>query len=545
VATFTSPALSGNDCVGDYFLMMRPSLVVIVLLWTALAVLTLGNTNPETLQFLDDQAFLMGTADAVRRGEVLLSGLPSHLGARHLGPYYVYLQALLSWIGGADPVVVSLLFTTLKLLTPLIIIYAIFCTGAGGVGAYLAGIMVMLASLSGFTIAILRMDWINYFLILVSALFTLAIVRVVTRGASAVPFFLLASTLLIQPHLSPLPILAAGSVGVLLSLLLSKSAAKPCSFSERTLCLLAALVLWIPPIVYEVLYEQNIFAVIANNIGRRPQGAGFAEIPAVFLEFIGQVIAGGALPRTWLLVWNALCLVLLGRKARMGCRSERICIGIALLQCVAMFIAITQVKPPVHHYYLISLYGPLLYLWGLAAQEACHVVYQRLSRQRLSGPALALATSVLGIFVWSWIGNLFGLLHTGEVKLSQPYFSLQHARDVARLMREDAGGSSQLAVVARGGARLSANAYYYHLSPELLGKFMYAPRMIELPVIRRGIPLFERGYLVDCGESEPPQTPVLGRRLLREWVLADEVSLADCTSCTVCRMWRLLRQRGL
>jgi hypothetical protein len=516
---------------------------ITAILWIALAVLALGHTSSGNLQFLDDQAFLMGTAEAVKRGELLLSGLPSHLGARHLGPYYVYLQAGLSWLGGSDPVAVSMLFTALKLLTPLVLIVAlVFTTGASSSG-YLAGVFVMLASLSGYTIAILRMDWINYFLILVSSVLTLAVVRVVTRGISALPFLILASTLVIQPHLSPLPILGAAWGGIVICLFLSPSQERRCSFAEQCFCLAATLLLWLPALVYEVLYERNVFAILGHNVGKRPEGAGLSEIPTVFFEFVAEVLTGGRgeLPLIWIGLWSALCVVLLVRKALHGGRTERACIGIALLQCCAMFVALTQVKPPVHHYYLISLYAPLLYLWGLAAHEACEVLCRRSSSMSTLA-AKAIAVVVLGLFAYVWTGHLPELPRSAWRPLSQPYFSLAHARDVTQIINGDSGGSKQLKIVARGGARLSSNAYYYHISPELLGEFMYAPRMIELPVIQGRPTSFERGYLVDCGVDAPPETPTLGRRLKDKWSIGDEVSLITCGSCAQCRMWRLVPQ---
>jgi hypothetical protein len=527
--------------------MNRSLVVLITLLWIALAVLALGHTTAETLQFLDDQAFLMGTADAVKRGELLLSGLPSHLGARHLGPYYVYLQAGLSWLGDSDPVVVSLLFTVLKLFTPIVIVAALVLTIGVARGGYIAGLCVMLASLSGYTIALLRMDWINYFLVLVSSLLTLAIVRVVTKGASALPLLILASTLVIQPHLSPLPILGAAWGGIVLYLVLCSRLRSADTIAERRpstgtmLCIIVTAVLWLPAFVYEVIYERNLFAILGHNVGKRPEGAGFSEIPTVFFEFISEVITGGrgSLPLVWISIWSALCLLLLARKALLGGRTERACIGIALLQCCAMFVALTQVKPPVHHYYLISLYAPLLYLWGLAAHEAFKVLRQH-SYTASAVAQKAIAVAVLGLFAYVWSDHLTELPRSAWKPLSQSYFSLAHARDVAKIIHDDSGGSKQVKIVTRGGARLSANAYYYQISPLLLREFMYAPRMIELPVINRGPLSFDRGYLVTCGADALSDIPTLGRRLKDQWSIGEEVSLATCESCAQCRMWRLV-----
>lgn len=524
--------------------MMRLLPFTIVLLWIVLAILALGNTSALNLQFLDDQAFLMGTAETVRRGELLLSGLPSHLGARHLGPYYVYLQAALSWIGDSDPVVVSLLFTTLKLLTPLVLVLALVVTINQRSAGYLAGLFVMLASLSGYTIAILRMDWVNYFLVLVSSLLTLAVVRVVKKGVSALPFLILASTLVIQPHLSPLPIVGAAWAGVMLYLICFRPESKPCSRVKKIVCITTALVLWLPALAYEVLYERNIFAILGHNLGKRTEGGGLLEISTVVVEFIAEVITGGrgTLPPVLITTWSALCILLLAGRALRGQRTERVCIGIALLQCVAMAIALTQVKPPVHHYYLISLYGPLLYLWGLAAQEASEVVYQFVHKRcaPFRIPMSIPAVLVLGIFAYVWMGNLPHLRAGAWSQLAQPYFSLAHAREVSKIISADAGGLERVKIVTRGGVRLSANAYYYHISPELLPEFMYAPRMIELPVIQKEQPPFERGYLIDCGIDALPEAPTLGRRLKNKWSLADEVNLSSCGSCAQCRMWRLM-----
>jgi hypothetical protein len=524
--------------------MKRICSYTITLLWVALTVLALSNTSADTLQFLDDQAFLMGSAEAVRSGELLLSGLPSHLGARHLGPYYVYLQAILSWLAGSDPVVVSLLFTSLKLSAPLVVVLALALTAKGTGRGNVAGGFVMLASLSSYTVGILRMDWINYFLIIVSSLLTLAIVRVVTRGATALPFFLLASTLLIQLHLSPLPSLAAACGGVVLYLFWCREKGKTCSSLEKFTCVLATVVLWLPVFAYEVLYQQNIFAILGRNIGKRPAGASFWEIPRVFFEFTADLITGrgGTLSQPFIAASIGVCIVLLVHRMRRCGRSECVCIGIALLQCGAMLVALTQVKPPVLHYYLISLYGPLLYLWGLAALEASEVIYDGIRKgfSSIGIPMQTVAVIALGSFFYVWTGNLSHLPESAHDRLGQPYHSLAHARDVGRIIRTDCGDSTRVKIVTRGGARLSANAYYYHVSPELLPEFMYAGRMVELPIIRKGVAPYEHGYLIDCGIDTPPQIPLLGKRLEREWALGGEVSLASCESCGRCRMWRLV-----
>lgn len=524
--------------------MSRLLVCVIGVVWLTLATLTLGSSGPENIQFLDDQAFLMGTAQAVRRGELLLSGLPSHLGARHPGPYYVYLQAALSWLGGGDPVAVSRLFSVLKLLTPLLLVMALVRTLDSQVNGYVAGLFSALVGLSGYTLVVMRMDWVNYFIVPLSALFILAVVRVLAYGVSALPFLLVASTLLIQPHLSPLPMLGAAWFVVIMYIVWTardRSKQSTTTVSERIVCLVATAILWLPPLVYEFQYGHNLWSIISNNLGKRPQGVELSELPGVLFGTLTEMVVGGSqvLSPLVLATLGFVCLFLVVRIVRVGPPARRMGALVVIVQSLMMVLAVSQVKPPVHNYYLISMYGPLLFLWGLLAQEACSIVIGYVSKRDSHLITVGVAVLLLVIFAYSRGGALIGLRDASREAVTEPYFTLQHSRDVGQIIARDAGDTAHVKVIAQGAARLTTNAYYYGMTPVLRREYMYAPRMIELPVIQSALPEYTRGYLIECDASEAPHEPTLGRKHSRDWRVGERVDLSSCHSCTRCAMWRM------
>jgi hypothetical protein len=215
-----------------------------------------SNLVPANILYTDDAAFSIGLAKTILRGEVLWQGVPSHLGGRHLGPWYNYIVALCLLLTGND------LTWTFRIL-------ALVNLFGFGLAAWLAYHIAPVNSKWWAVIGLcwvlvgaqytwlIRVPWISNFL-LVPATLTFALAwLVIAKGPRYLSPYICASTWCLQTHLASGPMLVGIAIVTGLSTLNVAGREKlHKTWTDQKvwhLTWLAVLVcLWFPLLVYEI-----------------------------------------------------------------------------------------------------------------------------------------------------------------------------------------------------------------------------------------------------------------------------------------------------
>lgn len=517
-----------------------------LLLWVALAGL-----DASTILFLDDQAFSMMLGELVRNGTMPLLGLPSHLGGRHVGPFYLWIMGLVVAMADGDPVTVTKILTVMKVAAVLLLGgLAYWICSASGFSRLISSSFVLLACCCGVYPWVLRVDWANNFLLVPSVLALCAGYLLFERGPTALSLCAVAWSMLVQTHLSAVPFLlgmATVALGRVRSFRFDESKELPQSL--RIVCWIIFVVLWIPPLYYEIHYESNLVALYsAHSVGEN-QKAGLLSALSKFGSFLWGVVApfednqGNLLAYvcgTSLVLLAGLSVVRELTSFSTGVRWFLLSLGVGTF---LMVLGASRVKSPVHEYYFYVLLPlpPLVLSLGAAALY----VRSRTSRAQL---VKFVAFTCFGVcLLLSWQTRYSG----DTVK---DWHTLQHAQDIAAsiLRHEDKLPEERVVpLFFRKRDELRANTIYYFWGKKTFPLMQFSGKLDEfrlaehVPRAKYFRQVASKALYIECPTR--PQFRGGGSRLKRmgtSWVLGDIIELPDCPSCQSCRVIMLKHDKS-
>jgi hypothetical protein len=124
-----------------------------------------------------------------------------------------------------------------------------------------------------------------------------------------------------------------------------------------------------------------------------------------------------------------------------------------------------------------------------------------------------------------------------------PYSSIRHAQEIAAVINEARGAESSVRLFIRGETKHRTNGVYWYLGTGFYPRMAYAGFFKELRLFAREPRTTEAlGFLLACSTNGelPAQGKSRKKQLERDWVLGEEISLATCSTCSGCRMHKLV-----
>lgn len=517
----------------------------VFLIWSALAGL-----DASTILFLDDQAFSMMLGELIRDGTMPLLGLPSHLGGRHVGPFYLWIMGSVVAVGDGDPVTVTKLLTMMKVGAVLLLgglAYRI-CS-SNGLPRLISFSIVLLASCCGVYSWILRVDWANNFLLVSSVVALWATYLFFERGRTALSLCAAAWSLLLQTHLSAAPFIAGvGCVCIWRLVFHSDSETRKLPVLIQTVGWGAFAALWIAPLYYEIRYESNLVALFSAHTIKSSEGAGISSASLTFFAFLKGLLTPftSSTPDVfeYLLLVSLVALGVVGffREAQNYNARTRWFLISLLVGIFLMVVAASRVQAPIHEYYFYVL----LPLWPLILGIAGSSLYLRGHRSPIDQRLLvAFACSGLGLFMLSWQGRYRG----DELPA---WHTVQHGREIASLVMQienetiEEGG---MPVFFRKSDHLRANAIYYFLGSERFPLMQFSGKLAEFrstKVLSRARYLRKfagRALYIGCPRHQQPKNYRQLKRMGVLWRAERPADSLGCVSCSACEV-TLYRRDG-
>lgn len=510
-------------------------LFLALLAWVLYVIL--GALVPEEILFLDDQAFSIALADRILNGEVLLAGIPSHLGGRHIGPFYPYYIALLRWLAGPHDIQTLVRLTaTIKLCAVLPLIFILRRVIGDSHQFWLTAILTLALIVGGFGVQIIGIDWAPNLLLLTCALTLSTALLVITSGPSYLLPFLLAASISLQTHLSSAPLVLSLGIAILPSLIRCGNPRRWIMQlgDSRTQLIIQAgslaslIVIWALPLRYELSFEPNIYQAFFGRAFEPHSKYGLSASLTALSALVGlafpvpkQIYSGAVIvPLVFMAGLAIICLLSYPRFRSFILGN----IGaIALLTVV-----VSRLAEEVHPYYLISIL-PSLYLLAALSFNAL-LTYSRTKIPSNLGYLFQAGATLLLV-----APLMFRFFHSPKGSDQDPQSTLSHATSVAETISADLAPGSPIPkiFVLDSYGSLRADSIHLLLGPNALDRMATRRKIKELPKL---LPPAESGYLLQCDQA--PERAL--HKVLKLWQITAELPLNKCSTCSGCKLSKLV-----
>ncbi len=501
--------------------------------------------SPETVFFANDQALSFAVVSHIEHGEIALAGPPSHVGGRHLGPFFYWYLAGAHALGG-DVISTVVVTSVLKLVFGVGLLWSLYLT-LGGAPSLLA-LVGLLASFSFGYVDLLRTIWHPHILLLLSAFFLRVSCSVLQRGSAALSLWLFSASVLVQTHLAAAPL----AVGVALVLLVH-------ALTHRSLWTLrrafqGSSVLWgllavsscIPLLAYEAVGGGNLATLFGAHAGGvRPAAGGISALQS-FGAFMLSYGAGATARVGWRLCLTfALGGSVLWMIGLMGRKSLRpYCWPLAMLAAgtLATGFALLRFPAPLYAYYWSALLPLPALLVAWLVQTAGSILLAAgttRTQQRVCAVGfLVCLTTQGGVSVVDTVTR-----YSGEPFL--PYHTLAAAEGIATEIRARAG-DSPVEVFPRLHAKVMRNAVYFLLGEKYFPLMEVAWKFKEFrwhpsAEHREGDSAAQKSFLLICPRPYRAVLSSMVSSIRLYWEDVADVNLQSCRSCQSCRLVELRR----
>ena len=528
--------------------LQRLSLATLAICLGLLVYAVFSNNHPGTIFFADDSAFALSLGRIVLDGNLILTGLPSHLGGRHIGPFYLWLVAVVTFLSGSKAYLSILFFSIFKVLATVVLFSFVFKLLAPR--KYLIpGLFFVFAAIVGSdSLVNYRILWVNNLIPIFVLLQLIALYYVFKSGIRALAAFILSSSLLIQIHLMTAPVILATWICALVSLKFKKHKEEPSALSSKlaiTLSLIFSFLLWLAPTVYEIFYQSNVRKLFLVHIEKEHLGVGIIAALKLLYKFFnhylfGQVFyhaaakEGSIYPLIFAVI---IFLVSVGAIIRfLKLRDSAAWLGMAIVFSLLMSIlSIAGLKGPLHHYYYNSfLFLPPIAL-GLTVTGLCELAETTGPKKILS---LILITGVFVFYCLSIPKNLE--YYAGP--MFEPTSTLKHAQEIAAVIEKDRAGEKNVRLLVHERRRHRKNAIYHLLDGQYFRRMQYSGYFKELtykPEFTREVPKLL--YLLSCPKPGPTKEQKTLDNFSKDWSREYKISL-ECSTCGECELSRFSRK---
>ena len=514
----------------------------------------LSNWDSAHLFITDDLTFCFSLGQQVAEGAIPLVGLPSHVGARHFAPCYLWLCGLVHLMSAGKIEIFFLIFSLIKIaglycFCQLLLLLAKLILS--NLEDRLLIICVFLtAIINSHSLWLIRFEWVNNLMptVTVFSLFIFALIHI--RGLRYWPLFLLTSVTLLSFHLGMLPVLAGQIVTLIAratidptfrSSIKTNGSLKP----KSVWAIFLATPLLIAPLCYELFYFPNIITTIQSQLATSELAkSGIIEATSLFLtttirsitplwsDFFSHYITAA---------WLILSILALAKLWR----AKALPLFWVFLSClISSLLAIFGAAQQTH--LLDYFYNGLIPCFWLQAMTLVIILLSYC--QRLLTERRQIFFSLILVLLIA--GAASGMLQARKKFLSQPipaFSSLQHAQNMAKILKADAKQQvERTKILVVGERKLRKDAYQLLINPRAHFKLHYSRRMLEFPQMQKTRQTDQLAYLISCSSNVNKLTDanLFGKKIEKNWEFERELDLTSCDSCQSCRVLRLVPRRS-
>ncbi|MCB0334667.1 MAG: hypothetical protein KDD62_00135 [Bdellovibrionales bacterium] len=517
-------------------------LIITYLIW----VVSTAFSDQRHIHFADDMGVSVAVAQAAIDGEIPLIGQPSHFGGRHLGPaYYWTLTALLFLTQGNIPALVIVL----GVLKALCFIFLILLAASIDPQKYRAGSILLTLSILGFASGILvyiQTPWVNHFLVVPMAALVASFWLCLRYGWQWLGAFLFFASICLQTFFGTGPYLLILSMGLVTFWVVARPRYQVQRKSLFLAGLIAAVLIWIPPVLYELQHESNLAKLFLRH-GSKAFQAHLSETSTAFLVFLIRHSVGE--PGVQLFgshyFWGIIFFVITSglmvvtlRQLDMYGRGFLLTLGAGALTTA---LAISTIDGPSLGFYFNMLIPSVV----LASYFCCSGLLKLLKTYRhywiLPGVAAVLV-------LWIVVAN--GREIPTHLAWNYEQRSLMHAQELSNLLHQYDQGKARVNVYLRGQHYKRRSALWVFYRPRARFQMAYAPFFKELRSFR-DIPgdkelsnrertkKAELAFYEFCGAKIQNQGLPLPERMAARWLVQSKLTQEPCSTCDSCYLYSL------
>jgi hypothetical protein len=508
-----------------------PALVAFILAVIYFVVSVFHNYSPDNIPFTNDIALSNAIVRLMSEGQNVLLGPPSHTGGRHLGPLYYWYLWLASALSGGDPYLTAMVCTVFKIIGVFICCWMLSSYSLW----HAAGALLCFSTLP--YIEVLRTPWHPHELLFFVSLYLYATQRLLEKGGQNFPLYLLAAFMAVQLHYSAILLVAPVSIAVIGWLLYTQGAGFFRSILPKKLYqyifYAAAILLWLPPVIYEMYYASNIRALVNGQALARQQHDNFKTVIDIFSAFFKDFTFGAhILPATFkssaslLLKLAAVIfagvLVFFLRREKL---AKRVFFGALLCACCAYFFALL----PLRNHAVYFLYG----LLPLPAIFFGYLFGTLIKSNNYCAKALLIVLLFLPI-------RQITLHFRGLAPKTSVLNSLTHAEEMADSIKADYRQNPPARIMAGAASVYSKDAFLFFLGKDYFPQMQYWNLFNELSTEGQAA-ASDTAYLVACPQIYSADL----KAFMEEHDVERErnVSLANCKTCGKCILLNLQLRR--
>ncbi|MCB9030169.1 MAG: hypothetical protein H6619_03895 [Deltaproteobacteria bacterium] len=518
----------------------RLVLVASILFFAVWLYLTFSPISPASLLFTDDGPLSFAIGRLTLQGQIPLLGQPSHFGGRHLGPWYYYLCAVFELISGKDPFVTALLFSALKAITVLSLIW--FTANLFPRHKYIYYLAAAVLLFCGSLTFVISVPWVNHFLIVPSSLTLICTYLCLKNGPSYLPFFLAAASLQVQTFFGSAPMAAVCALTICAHLYLNFETFEPKKNLTSLLGTALFLLSWVPVLLYEVQFDSNLAKLFARHFEGHQFTAPISDAFRLVSEFLLFYMSGQPIGEHFSIALISIAAAILSLILIKTFYESETPLQYFLIACIVSIafqgISLVNVEPPLHHFYLNCLIPVVIIL--------STIVYGSLLSALLAPKKLtlwwitpAVATGLIALVLSPNIHRF--KLQYDSVPFSE-LESLKHAKEVSSLIDKDNNYNSNFKLILKGEYQ-SRKAAIYLLAKEIeYARMPYAPYFKELPAFKRKKKKrrskIDSAYLLVCGKNVARKEIAAIKDVSQYWTFERAVDLTSCSTCQKCALNR-------
>ena len=515
--------------------------------WGVIVYLVARDLIPEKIFFTQDLATSFGVSRAFLNGELLLLGPPSHVGGRHLGPYYYWTIVFSLLVAGGDTYRAVIVLVILNLTSLLLLIFILrkFFSGLSLYGA--------LCGLGGTVLGskfpwVLRDPWHANMVFLFSSVFVFSFYKTLERGKWYFPFMILSGAVLGQMHFSSAPLVIGFGAVALLSLY--KLPQRDKVTRREKLFSLSALILtcfsFTPLLIYELRFGSVIEPLFSGLNERSEFSIDYLSLFAHIGRYFGDYTPFHAVNLPVLFHTRELkilyCIsgVLLSVSwFYVSSLRKKYFAGGVLLSLVLYAVSLRH-APDLYNYYLNALLPVVALVSSIGIGFSIKCALQIKSEKYLAGISIVFST-LFFLFAYE------NFIKTSKVLASRPiahWHTLETSTALADAIKADNASKEPFTLVTQGVLDISREAVFYELGQEYFDEYRYREVFREIPYRPESVKNAQLGYSMYA-----PRTDWLGRKSARRhrkegWIDEQELSLQHCKTCSNCDLIRL-RARGV
>lgn len=501
----------------------------IIAIVALLFVATFTDFSSLTVPFSEDSGLTWAVTQHGLHGEIPLLGPPSHIGGRHIGPFFYWHQIAVAFLAGGDPFLTVLMLAVLRVLAIVGLAYLVSKSAHTPFGAFAGGAAVLVTAINFQLLEIVRAPWQPHELLVTGTLFLWSVSRLLDRPSlSEAPWVLLTSSLFVQTHFAAalliLPVLACSFPRFILS---DRTPSRGYLYLGVGRVLL--ILVWLPTMIYFLRYPETLSNLLAGSELATASSSGPRHVLSSLAGTVTKLLPFTPLFPTFVrrILWLTVLAGALGTNIPLfKAKTAPLNLGI-LCALVVYFLVLAAVRPPIYSYYLYPLIPALLFLLGTLLATCGDAIIKH--RVRFAAPILPAILPLVAA------GNCWIVLGRTSTDWTQPANSLLHAIEMGDGLRADAG-DAPFALQAFNQSKVMKGAFRSFAGEPGDSLIDGWDRLKEISSPSVGP---SSGYLIACPRPFYRERRAIEEKVSEAWIVGEELTFPQCDTCRGCMLKRI------